>query len=70
MSYIILAINQLAKLIKITKLEIVEEVNGPDNVEGANVENFVIVSGADKFLVLFEKVFKEKGIGEENITLT
>ena len=32
------------------------------------MENFFIESEADKFLVLFEKVFEEKDIEEENIT--
>ena len=32
------------------------------------MENFVIESEANKFLVLFKKVFKEKHIKEENIT--
>ena len=32
------------------------------------MENFVIESEAVKFLVLFEKVFEEKHIEEENIT--
>ena len=32
------------------------------------MENFVIESEADKLLVLFEKVFEEKRIEEENIT--
>ena len=32
------------------------------------MENFVIESEADKFLVLFEKVFKEKHIEEKNKT--
>ena len=32
------------------------------------MENFVIESEADKFLVLFEKAFEEKHIQEENIT--
>ena len=32
------------------------------------MENFVIESEADKFLVLFENVFEEKHIEEENIT--
>ena len=68
MTSIILANDELAKLIKKTKLEIIEEVNEPDNVDGANVENFVIESEADKFLVLFEKVFEQKHIEEENIT--
>ena len=67
-SYIILANDELDKLIKKTKLETIEEVKQLDNVDGANVENFVIESEADKFLVLFEKVFKEKHIEEENIT--
>ena len=31
------------------------------------MENFVIESEADKFLVLFEGVFKEKHVEEENI---
>ena len=48
MSSITLANNELAKLIKKTKLETIEEVNQPDNVDGANVENFVIESEADK----------------------
>ena len=33
-----------------------------------NVEKFVIESEVNKFLVLFEKVFEEKHIEEENIT--
>ena len=32
------------------------------------MENFVIESEADKFLVLFENVLEEKHIEEENIT--
>ena len=32
------------------------------------MENFVIESEADKFLVLFENFFEEKHIKEENIT--
>ena len=32
------------------------------------MENFVIESEAEKFLVLFQKVFNEKHIEEENIT--
>ena len=63
MTSIILANDELAKLIKKIKLETIEEVNQPDNVDGANVE-----SEANKFLVLFEKVFEEKHIKEENIT--
>ena len=53
---------------KKTKLKTIEKVNEPDNIDGANVEKFVIESEADKFFVLFEKVFKEKHIEEENIT--
>ena len=68
MSSITLANNELAKLIKKTKLETIEEVDEPDNVNGANVENFVIESRADESLVLFEKVFEEKHIEEEKIT--
>ena len=68
LSSIILANNELAKLIKKTKLETIEEVNEPDNIDGANMENFAIESEANKFLVLFEKVFKQKHIEEENIT--
>ena len=67
MSSIILANNELAKLIK-KMLETIEEVNQPDNVDGANVENFVVELEADKFLVLFEKGFEEKHIKGENIT--
>ena len=66
MSSIILANNELAKLIK-KMLETIEEVNQPDNVDGANVENFAELE-ADKFLVLFEKGFEEKHIKGENIT--
>ena len=66
-SSFIFANDELAKLIKKTKLETIEKVNDPDNVGGTNVENFVIESEADKFLVLFQKVFKEKHIEEENI---
>ena len=68
MTSIILANDESAKLIKKTKLETIEEVNEPDNVDGANVENFVIESEADKFIVLFGNVFEEKHIEEENIT--
>ena len=53
---------------KKTKLKTIEKVNEPDNIDGANVEKFVIESEADKFFVLFEKVFIEKHIEEENIT--
>ena len=53
---------------KKTKSETIEEVNEPDNVDGANVENFVVESEADKFVLLLEKVLEEKHIEEENIT--
>ena len=62
MSSIILTNDELAKLIKKKKLETIEEVNKPDNVDGTNVESLVIESEDDKFLVLFEKVFEEKHI--------
>ena len=42
-----------------------------DNVDGKpnnNIEELVIDSEADKFLVLFEKVFNETHIEQENIT--
>ena len=67
-SSIILANDELAKLMKKTKSETIEEVNEPDNVDGANVENCVVESEADKFVVLLEKVLEEKHIEEENIT--
>ena len=59
-------INQANKKIK---LEAIEEVNEPDNVNSANVEKKFLESEADKFLVLFEIVFKKKHIEEENITV-
>ena len=68
MSCIILANSELVKLIKKTKLETTEEVNEPDNVDGANMESLAIESEANKLLLLFEKVFKQKHIEEENIT--
>ena len=67
-SSIILANDELAKLMKKTKSGTIEEVNEPDNVDGANVENFVVESEADKFVLLLEKVLEEKHIEEENIT--
>ena len=67
-SSIILANDELAKLMKKTKSETIEEVNKPDDVDGANVKNFVAESEADKFVVLLEKVLEEKHIEEENIT--
>ena len=65
-----MANNELAKLIKKKKneMETIEEVNEPDNVDSGSMENFVIESEANKFLVLFEKVFEEKHIEEENVT--
>ena len=42
-----------------------------DNVDGKannNIEELVIDSEADKFLILFEKIFNEKHIEQENIT--
>ena len=68
MTSIILGNNELAKLIKKSKLETIEEKNEPDNVDVANVENFVIESEADKFFVLFENIFEEKHIEEKNMT--
>ena len=68
MSSLILANNKLAKLRKKNKIRTYWRSNEPDNVDSANVGNFVIESEADKFLVLFEKVFEEKRIEEENIT--
>ena len=53
---------------KKTKFKTTGKVNEPDNIDGANVEKFVIESEADKFFLLFEKVFKEKHIEEESIT--
>ena len=59
------------KRIKKKKLESIEEVPESDNEDGKannNVEEVVIDSEADKFLVLFEKIFDEKHIEQENIT--
>ena len=47
------------------------EVPVSDNVDGKannNVDELVIDSESDKFLVLFEKIFNEKHIEQENIT--
>ena len=49
-----------------------KRLEGPvsDNVDGKannNVDELVIDSEADKFLVLFEKIFNEKLIEQENI---
>ena len=62
MTSIILAKDELTKLSKKRMLETIKEVNEPDSVDSANVENFVIESKADKFLVLLEKIFEEKHI--------
>ena len=45
-------------------METIEEINELDNVDSASMENFVIESEANKFLVLFEKVVEEKHIEE------
>ena len=58
----------LAKLIKKPKLQTIEKVKEPDNVEGVNVENFVIELEADKFILLFDKVFEEKQTEKKNVT--
>ena len=58
----------LAKLIKKPKLQTIEKVKEPDNVEGVNVKNFVIELEADKFILLFDKVFEEKQTEEKNVT--
>ena len=53
------------------KLESIEEVPESDNVDGKasyNVDELVIDSKADKFSVLFIKIFNEKYIEQENIT--
>ena len=53
------------------KLESIEEIPESGNVDSkanSNVEEPVIDSEADKFLVLFEKIFNEKHIEQENIT--
>ena len=42
MCSIILVNDELVKLIKKAKLQTIEEVSEPDNVDGGNVENFVI----------------------------
>ena len=42
MCSIILVNDELVKLIKKAKLQTIEEVSEPDNVNGGNVENFVI----------------------------
>ena len=53
------------------KPDSIEEVPVSDNVDGMtnnSVDELVIDSEADKFLVLFEKIFTEKHIEQENIT--
>ena len=61
----------MIEVIKKKKLESIEEVPVLDNVEGKankNVDKLVTDSDTDKFLVLFEKIFNEKHIEQENIT--
>ena len=68
---IIISNGDLIEVIKKKKLESIEEVSVSDNVDGKankNVDELVIDSEADKFLVLFEKIFNEKHIEQENIT--
>ena len=68
---IIISNRDLIEVIKKKKLERIEEVPELDNVDGKannNVEELVIDSEADKLLVLFEKIFNEKHIEQENIT--
>ena len=66
---IIVSNKYLIEVIK-KKLESIE-VPKPDNVDGKgnnNIQELVIDSEANKFLVLFEKIFNERYIEEENIT--
>ena len=68
---IIISNGDLIEIIKKKKLESIEEVPVSDNVDGKankNVDELVTDSEADKFLVLFEKIFNEKHIEQENIT--
>ena len=67
---IIISNGDLNEAIKKEKLESKEEVLVSNNVDGKankNVDELVIDSEADKFLVLFEKIFNEKLIEQENI---
>ena len=68
MTSVILTKDEFAKLIIEKKARNYWRSKRTYNVDGANVEKFVIESEADKFLVLFEKDFQEKHIEEENIT--
>ena len=68
---IITSRGDLIEVIKKKKLESIEEVPESDNADGKannNVEELVIDSEADKFFVLFGKIFNEKHIEQENIT--
>ena len=68
---IIISNGDLIEVIKRERLESIEEVPESDNVDGKannNVEELIIDSKADKFLVLFEKIFNEKHIQQQNIT--
>ena len=68
---IIISNGDLIEIIKKKKLESIEEVPVSDNVDGKankNADELVTDSEADKFLVLFEKIFSEKHIEQENIT--
>ena len=68
---IIISNGDLIEVIKKKKLESIEEVPASDNVDGKankNIDELVIDSEAGKFLVLFEKIFNEKHIEQENIT--
>ena len=60
----------MIEVIRKKKLESIEEVPVSDNVDDkANngVDELVIDSEADKFLVLFEQIFNKKHIEQENI---
>ena len=60
----------MIEVIRKKKLESIEEVPVSDNVDDkANngVDELVIDSEADKFLVLFEQMFNKKHIEQENI---
>ena len=68
---IIISNGDLIQVIKKKKLESIEEVPVSDNADGKankDVDELVTDSEADKFLVLFEKIFNEKHIEQENIT--
>ena len=68
---VIISNRDLIEVIKKKKLESIEEVPASDNVDGKankNIDELVIDSEAGKFLVLFEKIFNEKHIEQENIT--